>query len=526
MAGSGDGALLKAASSPWLITSALVAFSSAVLVALFWPTAASIAKLWFTNVTYSHGVLVIPGSLYLAWTRRERLRSLKPEPAFWALPMIALLSIAWLLGKLSATDVVQQLSLAALIVVTIWGIVGTAAARALMFPLSFLLFAVPVGVGLIPALQAFSAWFAVELLDLSGVPVVLEGYFITVPFGKWAVAEACSGIRTLIACFVMGFLYAGLAYRTWGRRLSFLAASVIVPILANGARIYGIVLIGYLSGNPLAAAADHILYGWLFTMIVMVPLLVVGQRWREPPPTRPGSATGSPAQIVPAARTAPAVAWSSPTRHSALFVFLACMTAALAPAYAELARDRAAEAESLQLRFPEFTGEWRAADRDPYGWRPRFAAPSDELNQTYVRGNQFVRLSVAYFDARQAGAKLVTGENTLYDRAHWQRVRDRYVVATCDGRPFRAKETSLRSADLPLVVWSWYWVDGTCTGNEYKAKFLLAVSRLFGSRQGAAAVAVATIDQRAPAPAAGTLLDFVGKLPLQESLRTGKRPTG
>jgi len=137
-------------------------------------------------------------------------------------------------------------------------LLGTAAMRPLLFPLAFLIFALPLGDGLIPGLQDFSARFAVKLLSASGIPVLLEGRYITVPHRKWEVAEVGSGVRYLIASLAVGFLFAGVIYRSWARRVGFFLASAIIPILANGVRIYAIVAIGYLGGDRLALGVDHI----------------------------------------------------------------------------------------------------------------------------------------------------------------------------------------------------------------------------------------------------------------------------
>lgn len=510
---------LKTATSPWSATAALAVLSTAVLLTLFWPTAVSIVKLWLANVTYSHGVLIIPLFLYLTWTRRERLRSLNPEPTFRTLPLIALLSVTWLLGQLSATDVIQQLSLVALIIVMIWGIVGTSAARALAFPLSFLLFAVPFGAGIIPALQDFSARFAVTLLDLSGIPVYLEGYFITVPYGKWEVAEACSGIQTLVACFVIGFLYGGLVYRTWRRRLTFLAASAIVPILANGVRIYGTVLLGYLSGNAVAIAADHLLYGWVFTSIAMMLLLALGQRWRETPGTRPTAPIEPATAGDPASRDASHTGRLGPAARGATFVVLAAMVVSLAPSYAKLAWGWAADAGTVRLIAPRSSEPWSASNRDAYGWLPGFVAPSGELSRMYVAGDREVKLYVAYFDPGQRDAKVISSTNVLYDRTRWRRVRGVEVVAASGGQSFRVRETAIRSAESSLVLWSWYWVDGMFTGDERLAKFLLAKARLTGSQLGSAAIVLATADRSEQPSASMILRDFLAHMSLQDSLR-------
>ena len=137
------------------------------------------------------------------------------------------------------------------------------------------------GDSLIQRLQDFSAWFAIKLLDLTRVPALLEGRIITIPSGKWEVAEACSGMRFLVASLTMGFVYAAIVYRSWGRRIAFLAASALVPVLGNGLRVYGVILTDYLGGTRIARSADHIFAGWLFISIITVLLFAVGMRWQE-----------------------------------------------------------------------------------------------------------------------------------------------------------------------------------------------------------------------------------------------------
>ncbi len=199
----------------------------------------------------------------------------------WGLPLLLLASFGWLLGNLTTTAVVEQLCGVVLVIGLVWGVLGSAAVRLLLFPLTLLFFAVPLGEGLIPWLQDFSAKFAVKLLSLSQVPVLLEGRYITVPHGKWEVAEVCSGVRYLVASLAVGFLFAGVIYRSWSRRIGFFLASAIIPILANGVRIYGIVLLGYLGGERLALGVDHVLAGLVFFSIIMLLLFLVGMRWRE-----------------------------------------------------------------------------------------------------------------------------------------------------------------------------------------------------------------------------------------------------
>ena len=126
-----------------------------------------------------------------------------------------------------------------------------------------------------------TADFTVAALRLTGIPVYREGQFFTIPTGSWSVVEACSGLRYLIASVTVGVLYAYLTYRSPARRAAFVAASIVVPIVANWVRAYMIVMIGHLSGMKYAVGVDHLIYGWVFFGIVMLLLFWIGSFWRE-----------------------------------------------------------------------------------------------------------------------------------------------------------------------------------------------------------------------------------------------------
>jgi exosortase A len=508
-----------ATSSLWRRSCIVLCCYLFLLVLLYRPTIVAIVSLWGTS-TFSHGFLVIPVSAYLVWSRRKRLALLKPIPTFFALPLLVLFALGWLLGHLTATGVLQQFCLVAMTIVSVWGVLGTVVARALLMPLVFLMFAVPIGESLIPRLQDFSAWFAVKMLDFSRVPVLLEGRFISVPSGRWEVAEACSGIRYLTSSVAIGFLYAGLVYRSWIRRIGFLLASAVVPILANGLRVYGIILLAYLSGNRIAAGVDHLLYGWLFFTIVMFLLLFVGFWWREKPQRGVDSISVSTPNSEDLAQSRPAgEELRTSAKRTALFSMLFFMVIGLTPLSVRLLWSRPAGIQPLNLAAPPATLPWRITSNDVYGWKPSFLASNAELIQSYESQEQSVKLYLAYYAPGRQDAKLVSSTNSLFDREFWWRTGEEEVAVALEGQSFYVHETFIRSARQSLVVWNCYWVDGKFTNNEYVAKYFLARARFLRSRQGAAAIALATEDPLGPQRAAEVMKEFLNHIALQESLR-------
>jgi len=510
-----------ATSALWRRTCIILGCYFLLLVLLYLPTIVAMVSVWRTR-TFAHGFLVVPISAYLVWSRRKRLASLKPIPTFLALPFLAVFAVGWLLGQLTSTGVLQQFCLVAMTIVSIWGVLGTVVARVLLLPLVFLLFAVPLGEGLIPKLKDFSAWFAVKMLDFSRVPVLLEGRFISVPSGRWEVAEACSGIRYVTSSIAIGFLYAGLMYRSWIRRIGFLLASAVVPVLANGFRVYGIVLLAYLSGNRIAAGVDHLVYGWIFFTIVMILLFCVGFWWREDSQTGVDShSLATPnsrdrAQYHP--HHPPGDELRTSGRRAALLSTWFCLVIGLAPLSARFFWNAPAGIKPLNLGAPLASAPWRMSSNGVYGWKPSFPASNAELIQSYESQEQAVPSYLAYCAPGRQDTKLVSAMNSLFDRKFWWRTGEGQAAVTLEGQSFYVHETFIRSAQQSLVVWNWYWIDGKFTSNEYFAKYLLARARFLGSRQGAAALAVATEDPSGQR-AAEVLKEFLNHIALQENLR-------
>jgi exosortase/archaeosortase family protein len=109
-------------------------------------------------------------------------------------------------------------------------------------------------------------------LRASGIPVFREGNKIVIPSGAWLVVEACSGVRYLLASLMVGTLFAYLNYQSARRRWTFVALSILIPIVANWIRAYLIVMLGHLSGNKIAVGVDHLIYGWLFFGVIIASM--------------------------------------------------------------------------------------------------------------------------------------------------------------------------------------------------------------------------------------------------------------
>ncbi|MCX7901462.1 MAG: exosortase A [Burkholderiaceae bacterium] len=461
---------------------AFAGLAGTFVVLLYADTARSLVAIWRSSDTYSYGFVVVPLVLWLLWRRRHVVAALRPEPCWPALSLVALAGLLWTTGRLADARVIEHFALVLSVQSAVVTVVGLRVAQAIAFPLAFLLFAVPVGEALVPTLTAWTADFTVAALKLTGVPVYREGNHFVIPTGRWSVVEACSGIRYLLATLMAGTLYAYLMYAGWRRRLAFIGASLVVPIVANWLRAYLIVMLGHLSGNELAASADHLIYGWVFFGIVLFVMFWVGAHFRQPE--------------VPLARSADTQALRAAAIHlPAVHVRPALLAAAGAIAVSAAWLPVAASLRSAaSLDLPELAkvpaeGGWlEVADKDVL-WTPRFAGAAAYLRQSFVREDERVMLYVAYYRGQTEGAELVNSQNVLVSEKDpvWREVA-RGRTQYGDGMP--ARTSRLQSATQALTVVWWYWVDGRPVVSDSVAKLLLAASRLRLRGDDAAAVFV------------------------------------
>ncbi|HKA44242.1 MAG TPA: exosortase A [Burkholderiales bacterium] len=450
------------------------------MLGCYWDTAQSMVAIWQRSETFAHGFLIAPISGWMIWRRRRAVAALEFRPNFFALLLMGVVGGAWFLARSAGVGVMQQFCLIIMIPLIVWSVLGSQVVRALAFPLLFLLFAVPFGEFLEPVLMKHTADFVVTTLRLSGIPVFREGQLFTIPSGSWSVVEACSGLRYLIASLTVGVLYAYLTYRSLVRRALFVAASIVVPIVANWLRAYMVVMLGHLSGMKLAVGVDHLIYGWVFFGVVMLILFWIGSFWREdldPEPAAPD---------LP--QTAP------PGPRSLASVMIAALAAAGLAAVWPAAAERLEDGNSAPpaLAAPALAGGWQEAPGRLNDWSPGFRNPQAFIHHVYRKDAQPAGLYIGYYRNQRPGAQLVTSQNSLISNTDqvWRNTGETARLLVLGDRQVPAIEATLRGPSARLLAWRWYWVDGEYVVNPYWAKWLQAKSRLLGRGDDGAIVIV------------------------------------
>lgn len=259
---------------------------------------------WATDPNYSHGFLIVPLALYLVWERRAALARAPIRGSWMGLPVVVLGLALLAGGTLGAELFTARVSLILVLAGSVLFVLGPAQARILAFPLAILLLMVP-----LPAivfnriafpLQIFASQFGEQVLHAAGVPVLREGNVIVLPQTELEVAEACSGIRSLMTLFTLGLVYGYfMESRRWAR-VAIVAMTVPIAILTNGLRVAGTGIAAYHFGPEAAEGFFHSFSGWIvfvvaFGLVCLVTAAIrhIGghERVGAPPSPLPAGAT-------------------------------------------------------------------------------------------------------------------------------------------------------------------------------------------------------------------------------------------
>lgn len=421
-----------------------------VLVVLFRAQWLEMARQWWDISTYNH-ILLIP--VILGWMvvqRAPELAKLTPRAWWPALALFAAAAFLWLLGAFSGLSVAAQLGAVAMLAASVPALLGPRVGAGLLFPLAYMLLLVPFGDELVPTLQMITAGLVIMLVRLSGIPAFIDGVFIDTPAGLFEVAEACSGVKFLIAMIAFGLLAANICFRGWRRRIVFFLFCLIVPVLANGVRAWATIFAAQYVGAERASGFDHIVYGWVFFAVVIVLVLALAWRFFDRPADDPmiDAAVIQASTRLARLEGRPRPVWTTLLAIAAL--------AGGAQAWAHAASGLSASLPR-QIFLPDVAG-WRRVDyAPPVWWEPRAAGAGHRLLGRYAdaqgrRVDVFVALYAAQHEGAEAGG---FGEGALPPGQGWAWLSPgpRIAHAKADrflaqGRVTRLAETYYRTGDL------------------------------------------------------------------------------
>ena len=260
-------------------------WQTAVLIVLvgwlYFPILSRLVVQWWQDPNFSHGFFVPLFSGFLLWQDRARLANLPRRPSWWGLPIMLFSLAVVIVGVLGAELFLSRISLLILIAGLVIFFLGWNYFRAVLFPWAFLILMVPIPVILFNQitfpLQMFASKMSSTVLPLFGVPVLREGNVIVLPAMPLEVAEACSGIRSLLSLTTLAIIYGSLLETRTSIRIVLALASVPIAVAANSLRILGTGLLVQYWDPDKAEGFFHAFSGWLIFVVSLGMLFLLHQ---------------------------------------------------------------------------------------------------------------------------------------------------------------------------------------------------------------------------------------------------------
>ena len=257
--------------SPATLRKSLAAAALLAFVGLYWNVFGTLISDWSTDDNYSHGFFIIPLSLYFLWERRRELGTVDVRPSWLGLPVVLLGAFVLLAGLYGADRFLPRASMIIVIAGAVLFIWGWPMLKAVSFPVGFLVLMIP-----LPALIFNQIAFPLQLLASqageavlmgAGIPVLREGNVMILPRTTLEVAEACSGIRSLVSLVTLGIVFGYFTDPRNGVRAAIALSAVPIAILANAARVAGTGLAAHYYGEAAAEGFFHSFSGWLVFIV-------------------------------------------------------------------------------------------------------------------------------------------------------------------------------------------------------------------------------------------------------------------
>lgn len=265
-------------SGTWVIVASLLIGS--LVIVLYQEVLWGLGSDWHNDPDYSHGFLVPFLSAFFIWERWNVLTDETPSPSIWGIGLLLIGLFSLVVGLIGAELYIQRTSLLVVLSGLVLLILGWKYLWLLSLPLGFLIFMIPLPAIVVNTiafpLQLFAAQTASFCLFSLGIPVFREGNLIMLASTTLEVAEACSGLRSLLALLALATVYGYFSQNVMWKRWMLVILSVPIAIVANAARVSGTGILAHYFGAEAAEGFYHTFEGWLVFVVAFILLFICG----------------------------------------------------------------------------------------------------------------------------------------------------------------------------------------------------------------------------------------------------------
>ncbi len=492
----------------------------ALLALLVWLYASILTRLflqWIRDPNFSHGILVPIFALFVIWQDRKELEAMPPSPSWTGLPLVVLSMLVLVLGVLGADVFLPRVSLLILLAALVILFQGWTFFRAVLFPWAFLMLMIP-----IPALifnrvtfplQLLAARLSAALLGLVGV-VHREGNIIFLASGPpLDVAEACSGIRSLLSLITLAIIYGYLTETRKWVRVALALLAVPIAVVANSLRVFTIGLLTQFGHRDLAEGVPHAVAGLLVFVVALMMLFaahrVISLIWKSTPaaPHNVAHLEERPAREERVqARSFRSSVVAVPILATAIGLQL-------------VSSGEAKHVGSLPSQIDGWIGSDIPISQDEL----EILGPGEYLDRDYKNPSQpqpKINLFIPFFPSQSVGDTIHSPDHCLLGAGWFPISREVIQLTRPDGSSIPVNRYVVAESGQRLLVLYWFQAHGRVVASEWQAKYYLVSDSIHMKRSDGGMVRLMTpmLDGESLDAAQARMMNFVLQfLPLLDS---------
>jgi exosortase A len=431
---------------------ALVVFSILFLV-VFYPSWMSLAEKWSQmDQGYSHGFMVFALFVYLLGDRIAQIDFKEIQPFYFIIPVLVGLSLLNILSWHADIQLIQWLTLPLLFLGFFVCIYGVSQSKKLLFPIGFLMFAIPIWDYLTLPLQEIAVTITSALLSFVNIPAFIDGLYVSIPQGTFEIAGGCSGLRYLLVILTLSSLHGYLNYSLWRTKVTLITIACVLGLVTNWLRIFFIIVIGYKTDMQSSLIKEHELFGWVLFAIILIPLFFIAQKL-------PGYFNDEIPEQIKATN-----GYSDSFKISPYLIAFICtliLPLIIQPTVANVN-------SQLLTVLPGETIE------EPLWINPKYHGVDHSVDQVVDYNGQKLQISIRSYDEQQQEKELVSYNNVNYSKK-WK------LVDSYKSGGFAFNVLKHRFLDASVLVASRYYISTIKTADSTTAKLLELFKPLMAS---------------------------------------------
>jgi EpsI family protein len=471
------------------------------LLFVYAPVLHAMVLQWWNISFYSYAFLIPVVSAYLVWIRRDRVLAIVPQPHYGSGSVLLTLGLLVLvIGQTGGINALQQISLLITLPGMILFLFGKSVLKALLLPITFLLFMIPIWEVVTDPLhvpfQAFSADLGVVLLRVVGIPVFQDGVFIHLPNITLEVARACSGVNYLIAVLATSIPLATIVLTDVRKRILLVMLAMIISVFANSLRVALIGVLAYYDLSGDLHGPYHVLHGVFVSLIGYIAIF--GGLW--------ALSRGQQVSLINLSALGHPERWNIEWKQVRTSWMILAVVLVLAGLFRHVDRSYPVV---LRQNLSELSLDSTGWIGNEVSFIEKIEGADKSLSRVYRSASgREVRLAVWYFEAQTQGKELVSAGTA---KLHSNAIRSKVRLGT-QGEA-EVNRVLRREGDKTHMIFFWYDINGHIIAGKHEAKIRTVFDAMINGRTNGALVWVAAVlpseDQAGKDQTLTTLTDFL-----------------